>query len=158
MVFSRQLWKRESVLGKRRLVRNIDSFQFYRFWAKFFRGQLARDCIKNNASKQSFLLSSIRIQIKNQYTACTNGHNGTDPENTHLDVSRMLLDLRKLFDTINHEILWFELESYGVTVWEVSGCISIIVPNAFPRIISIRIYKLLSEVYHKDRFSDHHCF
>ena len=32
------------------------------------------------ASKQSFLLSPIRIQIKNEYNACTKVHNGTDPE------------------------------------------------------------------------------
>ena len=34
--------------------------------------------------------------------------------NTHLDVFCMPLDLRKVFDTLNHEILSFKLESYVV--------------------------------------------
>ena len=34
--------------------------------------------------------------------------------NTHLDVPCMLLHLRKAFDTINHEVTLFKLESCGV--------------------------------------------
>ena len=59
---------------------------------------------------------------------------------THLDVSCMLLDLRKTFDTINHETLIFKLESYSVRgiCLECSGRISMIVPKALLLIISIQ--------------------
>ena len=89
--------------GKKSNCENYRPISIFSVLSKVFE----RETVYIHASKQPFLLSSIRIQIKKEYTACTNGPNGTDSEYCPFDVSCELLDLRKDFDTINHEILLF---------------------------------------------------
>ena len=84
MVFSRRLrelrkWFQSLNQGKKQSREILTHIKFIGSEQSLKAGSF-RGTVQIHANKQSFLLSSIRIQYKNEYTACTNGHNGTDPD------------------------------------------------------------------------------
>ena len=134
-------WFQPLYLGIRAIVRIIDPYHFHWFSAKPLSGWFSRVYIFMQVNNLFYCRQYVFRSKMSTLHALTD-ITELIRSNTQLDVSCMLLDLRNIYNTINHGTFFFKLESYGVRgiclEWlSLFLCFSLIVPNELPKLIGI---------------------